>query len=76
MYSDDQLIEIRLDFLKENRPKQLKQLEGSGELDDHLRERADACVREAARLVETGITFDEQAWQWAIRDKLLESTWD
>lgn len=76
MYHDDQLKEFRSNFLANVRPEELSRLRNAGELDDHLQERADACSREATRLVEQGTTFEAQAWQWAIRTELLESERD
>ncbi len=71
MYDDDRLKQLRRNFLRDNRPQEFDRLTNDGELEDHLQERADACRREAKRLVETG-TFEGQAWQWAIRTTLLE----
>ena len=73
MYDDGRLMDLRLNFLKGNRPKELRRLRDAEELDSHLQERADACRREAERLVKSGETFEAQAWQWAIRTKLLET---
>ena len=75
MYDDDRLKEYRRNFLRENRPEEFERLVNAGELEDHLQERADACRREADRLVENG-TFEGQAWQWAIRTTLLEAEQD
>lgn len=76
MYSDDDLKERRLKFLRENRPKEHRRLKQVGLLDAHLQASVDACVKEAKRLIETGTTFEAQAWQWAIRTELLESPQD
>ena len=73
MYDDDHLMQLRLNFLKGSRPKELRRLRREGELDSHLQNRADACRREAKRLVDSGETFEAQAWQWAIRTRLLET---
>ena len=73
MYPDDDLMDKRLKFLRENRPKEYRRLKQAGTLDAHLEAAAAACVREAERLIATGATFESQAWQWAIRSKLLES---
>ena len=75
MYPDDDLKEKRLKFLRGNRPKEYRRLKQEGKLDAHLQASADACVKEAERLIETG-TFEGQAWQWAIRTELLESPQD
>ena len=72
MYDDDTLKKLRSNFLRENRPQEFNRLRNAAELEDHLQERADACRREAKRLVETGTTFEGQAAQWAIRTTLLE----
>ena len=73
MYDDDRLKLYRRNFLKNVRPEDLEERERAGTLEDHLQERADACRKEAERLVTSGQTFEEQAWQWAIRTELLES---
>ena len=67
MYDDDRLKLYRRNFLKNVRPEDLEERERAGTLEAHLQERADACRKEAERLVTSGQTFEEQAWQWAIR---------
>ena len=76
MYEDDRLKQLRRNFLSGERPEEVAALEREGKLEAHLQERADACRKEAARLVESGTTFEGQAWQWAIRSVLLETVWD
>ena len=76
MYDDERLMDLRRNFLKGNRPKELRRLRDAGELEPHLQERADACRREVERLVKSGETFEGQAWQWAIRTTLLETSPD
>ena len=76
MYPDDDLMERRLKFLRENRPKEYRRLMKAGLLDAHPQAAADACVKEAERLIEMGTTFEAQVWQWAIRTELLESLQD
>ena len=73
MYDDDRLKRLRRNFLSGNRPEELAQLTRDGHLEAHLQRRADACRREVKRLVGSGETFEEQAWQWAIRTVLLET---
>ena len=72
---DDKLKQLRRNFLKNNRPKELRRFRREGVLTPTLQKRADACRKEAARLIESGTTSEEQAWQWAIRSELLESPW-
>ena len=76
MYDDDRLKTLRYNFLANNRPTELRRLTREKKLDEHLQEMADACRREAAGLQVSGITFEGQAWQWAIRSVLLETEWD
>ena len=76
MYDDAKLKEYRLNYLRDCQPEELERLERVGQLEQHLQKRADRCRRRAANLVENGTTFAEQAWQWAIREVLLDSPWD
>ena len=73
MYDDDKLKQMRFNFLESERPEQLAQLKIDGELETHLQEHADACRKRVASYVESGETFEAQAWQWAIRVVLLET---
>lgn len=72
MYSDDQLIDMRENFLRNNRKGEYERLQRTGELETHLEEHAAACVRRAKSYVNQGES-EVQAWQWAIRVVLLES---
>ena len=76
MYDDDKLKDFRRNFLESERPEEFAELSRAGELDTHLQEHADACRRHAEHLVESGETFEGQAWQWAIRYVLLERPYD
>ena len=76
MYDDEQLKTFRLNYLKENEREWYRLLVEEGRLEAHLQARADGCRQEAKRLVAQGITFESQAWQWAIRSKLLDQEWD
>ena len=76
MYDDDRLKQFRRNFLEENRPDEFSRLERENALEEHLQERADACRREAKRLVDSGETFEAQALHWAIRTVLLETERD
>ena len=76
MYDAEVLMEKREVFLRENRPKEYMRLKKSGELQAHLEKTARACRETAEGLVENGITFEAQAWQWAIRRELLDTPWD
>ena len=72
-HDDEQLRDMRLRWLRENRPKQLRRLRKEGLLEQHLQETADLVRKEAKRLVESGETFGEQAWQWALRKWIYEA---
>ena len=74
-YTDDKLKELRLKYLGDCKPSALKKLKKSGELDSHLQRRADMARRRCANLMATGV-FEGQAWQWAIREVLLETERD
>ena len=71
--AEDPLKTYRRNFLRENKPREYRRMRREGTLEAHLEQKAAACRREAARLVEQGITFEEQAWHWAIRSVLLET---
>ena len=75
-YDDAKLKQYRENFLRENRPDTYETLKQDGSLEAHLQEKADECRAEARRLVVEGITFEAQAWHWAIRSVLLETEWD
>lgn len=70
MYDDLQLREKRRTFLQDNRPTELKRLEGEGILEQHLQEVADAARQKATRLGSSGIS-EEQAWHSAILSEIL-----
>ena len=72
MYDDDHLKRLRRNYLENCQPDVLARLKRDGELEPHLQGIADACRREQSRLVESGRTWDGQAWQWAIRTQILE----
>ena len=75
-YDNEHLMELREDFLIDNRPTYYERLVDEGRLEEHLEQMAERCRTEARRLVSQGITFTGQAWQWAIRSVLLETEWD
>ncbi len=63
------------EYRQDCKKKMYLELVRDGELEDHLQDRAN----EARRFAETPIrqgTFAGQAWQWAIRAKLLDSEMD
>ena len=74
-YSDEKLKDLRLGFLRNCKPRTLRKMRQSRELEGHLQARADLTRGRCASLVESGV-FEGQAWQWAIREVLLESEWD
>ena len=76
MYDDASLIEIRRDFMRENRTKDYRRMIRKGTLEEHLKGKAESCAATAQSLVEKGTTHEAQAWQWAIRSDLLETSWD
>ncbi|MYB83920.1 MAG: hypothetical protein F4X54_04120 [Chloroflexi bacterium] len=76
MYSPEDLMEKRLTFLRENKPRRLRELRKSGELQAHLEESAERCKRTAESIMRTQPVPDSQAWSWAIRSELLEREWD
>ena len=76
MYDDERLKALRRNYLEETKPEWYCLLVQEDRLAAHLQGKADACREEAKRIVAQGITFEEQAWQWAIRSVLLDQEWD
>lgn len=74
-YTDDLLKERRRKYLELCKPDTLRNLKREGTLDDHLENSARRC-RERAESLMAGGTFSGQAWQWAIREVLLETEAD
>ncbi len=74
-YTDDELKEKRLRYLKDCKPKELRQLRKDGALADALDRRVARCRRRAEELMDSG-TFEGQAWSWAVREVLLETEAD
>ena len=74
-YTDGMLEELRLDYLKRCKPTRFRLLNKDGTLDRHLQRSAIRCRERANTLILTG-TAEEQAWQWAIREVLLETEAD
>lgn len=74
-YTDEELREKRLHYLRTCKPKVLRELQKSKQLDDHLEKKARRCLERAQDLIDTG-TFEGQAWSWAVREVLLETEAD
>ena len=73
-YSEPELKERRLKFLRDCNPHLLKELQESGGLDEHLQQRADRCRDRQQDLLRT--THEDQAWLWAVAEVLLETERD
>jgi len=69
---EDTLQSIALEFLRENRRKEYRQLKASGELDEALALKVENCQRQAKNLMATGL-WENEAWNRAIRSEILES---
>ena len=74
-YTDEELREKRLHYLRTCKPKMLRELRRNGELDAHLEKKARRCRERAQDLIDTG-TYEGQAWSWAVREVLLETEAD
>ena len=74
-YTDADLREKRLYYLKACKPHDLRQLRQDRQLDSHLDRKVSRCREQAEDLIESGV-FAGQAWQWAIREILLETEAD
>ena len=81
MYSDDQLMDMRENFLRNNRSREYERLQRTWELETHLEEHAAACVRRAEsyvnalldrRVICDMLGFDESVYE-AVRS--LSSKW-
>ena len=73
--TDSELRAQRLEYLKQCRPKTLRELKKAGELDKHLTDKAAAAKDCAEGLMLSG-EFDQQAWSRAIRSEILDSESD
>ena len=70
-YSEVQLKDKMRDFLRSYNYTMFRGLVRSGEIDQHLEMKANACRQQAEALIDQG-TFYEQAWSWAARVHLLD----
>ena len=68
--SDAELTEKVLDFLRLDQ-KEYKRLNDSGELPETIQEKVSSTKAHATTLIGQGV-FSNQAWLWAIREKILE----
>ena len=75
MYTDEELEEKRLTYLRLCKPKELRRLRKEGALAEHLERRARRCRDQVASLTQDGV-FEGRAWQVAIREALLETEAD
>ena len=73
--SDAELKKIGQEYLRDCEHKEYRRLARKGELDARLQEMADTARRRAEALIRQG-TFPPQAWQWAIREKILDTPMD
>ena len=71
-YTDGMLQDRRLEYLKQCKPTRLRHMKDEGTLDEHLEKSAKRCRERANSFILTG-TGEAQAWQWAIREVLLET---
>jgi hypothetical protein len=53
------------------RPPSDEELRKSGELEEVLTLKVEACKRHAAALIKNGV-FENQAWFWAVKEIILE----
>lgn len=75
MWTDDDLKEKRLGYLKACKPGDLRRHRREKTLDAHLEKKAHRCREHAERLMQSG-TYKGQAWAWAIREVLLDTPAD
>ncbi len=73
--SDEVLRQKSLTFVKECKPKSYRQMKRLHELEEYLDLKVKACKREAQSLMESGV-WENEAWNRAIRQELLESESD
>jgi hypothetical protein len=64
-----------LHYLKTCKPKEYRELQKNGELQQSLQRRAKAARRYALNLIESGV-WETEAWNRAIRLEILESESD
>ena len=72
MYTDDALKETRLKYLRDCKRPELRRLRKEKKLDSHLQRLADRSRSRVDSLVQSEVA-DVRAWQWAIREVLLET---
>ena len=68
--TDKQLTKEARDFLR-GIPARYRELRASGELEEVINLKVGAAKAHADALMGTGV-FENQAWFWAIREKILE----
>lgn len=73
--SEESLRKQALDYVKENRRKSYRQMKEDGELEEYLSLKVNACRRQAFNLIESGV-WENEAWNMAIREKILETESD
>ena len=69
--ADTPMMEIRRDYLRQNRPRQYRTMQQDGTLDEHLRDRAASCGEKYREYLRQGVETG-QARSWAIREILLD----
>ena len=74
-YTDVEMHEMRRRYLRTSKPKVLRELLREQALDAHLERKAVRCRARAQEYIDGG-TGEGQAWQWAVREVLLETEAD
>ena len=68
--SDEQLKLFARNHLRDTDRKEYRRMSREGELEDYLQEQADRARTYAEELISRG-TFPQQAYHWAVRERLL-----
>ncbi len=72
-YTDEQLEEIYLQYLRENRRQSYREMRRAGDLERHVAAMVRHCRNAKEHSLSEGAADDEIAWNWAIRTALLDS---
>ncbi len=75
LYSQSDLESKSLDYLRRCHPKAFKEMKKDGSLDEYTAKKAKAAKDYAENLMKSGI-WEEEAWNRAIRLKILRSESD
>ena len=71
VYSDREIRQEALDYVKYNKPKEYREMKKNGELEEYLNHKVEVVKHEVETNMQMGISPIE-AWHTAVRQVLLE----